>query len=396
LFFNRADFYSAYAGKFLKESNIIHGKWTDDGHKKHPVTFVPVNPDTVTGLHPRNLTLYTWKKPSIRKDGLTTCSLSDQNIRQGYLDSLTAKVMHEQYPNMHSILISRNGCLFYEEYFYGWKADDLWLIQSATKSFTSTLTGITLAKGELKSLDETICSYLPEYKLKACSEQNKGITIRQLLTMSTGLDWNELEHNYYDDRNTLVECGKAKDPFDCLLSRNKTANSDAVFSYNSMNHSMMNKILRRTTGLRNEKELNQRLLSPLQIERFKTGEENFGVIGDISLTPRDMHKFGILFLNNGRWNGKQIVPSHWVKEATSTKIDIGPDEGYGYFWWTKKFMVGGKTIESYYAWGYGGQYIFIVPSKQLVVTITGSNWIMDEKKFAFEMMEKFIIPACGD
>src|SRR5688500_2577374 len=93
LFFNRADFYSAYAGKFLKESNIIHGKWTDDGYKKHPVTFVPVNPDTVTGLHPRNLTLYTWKKPSIRKDGLTSCSLSDQNIRQGFLDSLTDKVM---------------------------------------------------------------------------------------------------------------------------------------------------------------------------------------------------------------------------------------------------------------------------------------------------------------
>src|SRR5687768_2085078 len=222
LHFKRGDFYSSYAGKFLKESNIIHGNWTDDGYKKHPVTFVPVNPDTVTGLHPKNSTAYSWKKPAIRKDGLTTCSLSDQNIRQNFLDSLTDKVMHEQYPNMHSILISRNGCLFYEEYFYGWKADDLWLIQSATKSFTSTLTGIALDDGELKNLDETICSHLPDYKYKACNEQNKSITLRQLLTMSSGLDWNELEYNYYDDRNTAVECGKAKDPFDFLLSRNKS------------------------------------------------------------------------------------------------------------------------------------------------------------------------------
>ena len=161
-----------------------------------------------------------------------------------------------------------------------------------------------------------------------------------------------------------------------------------------MNHLMMNKILRKSTSMRNEKELKQRLLEPLKIEKVNTGNEDFGVIGDIAITPRDMVKFGLLYLNDGVWNGKQIIPSNWVKESTTSKIQINSDEGYGYFWWTKKFNSNGSTIETYYAWGYGGQYIFVVPSLNLVVSMTASNWIMDEKKYAFEMMEKYILQAC--
>jgi len=161
-----------------------------------------------------------------------------------------------------------------------------------------------------------------------------------------------------------------------------------------MNHLMMNKILRKSTSIKNEKELKQRLLSALKIEKVNTGNEDFGVIGDISITPRDMVKFGLLYLNDGVWNEKQIIPSNWVKESTSPKIRINDDEGYGYFWWTKKFNSNGFTIDTYYAWGYGGQYIFVVPSLNLVVSMTASNWIMNEKKYAFEMMEKYILQAC--
>ena len=146
--------------------------------------------------------------------------------------------------------------------------------------------------------------------------------------------------------------------------------------------------------MRNEKELKQRLLNPLKIEKVNAGNEDFGVIGDISITPRDMVKFGLLYLNEGVWNGNQIIPSNWVKESTTSKIRINSNEGYGYFWWTKQFNSNGSKIDAYYAWGYGGQYIFVVPSLKLVVVLTGSNWIMDEKKYAFEMMEKFILQAC--
>ncbi|HEY0771096.1 MAG TPA: hypothetical protein VGD31_12260, partial [Sphingobacteriaceae bacterium] len=91
--------------------------------------------------------------------------------------------------------------------------------------------------------------------------------------------------------------------------------------------------------------------------------------------------------------GKQIVPSDWVKESTSTKIQIEEGLGYGYFWWTKKFKYQGSMVDSYFAWGYGGQYIFMVPDLKLVVVLNGTNWSTDPKRYYFEMMEDFILPA---
>lgn len=107
-----------------------------------------------------------------------------------------------------------------------------------------------------------------------------------------------------------------------------------------------------------------------------------------------MLKFGLLYLNEGMWKGKQVVPAAWVKESTTTKIELAPGFGYAYFWWTKQFSWKGKIVNSYFAWGYGGQYIFVVPSLQLVVVFNGTNWSTDPTKYYFEMMEKFILPSC--
>lgn len=393
LYFNRDDFYSEYKGSYRPASNTIHGFWTADDHKKYPVTFTPVDPDTLVGLHPRTTNALTWRNPTQKNDGLKTCLPSRVKINEMPLDSLSLLIMSEKFPHIHSLLIAKDDCLVYEDYFYGWKEEDIWLIQSVTKSFTSALTGIALSKGEIKSLDESICKYLKDYKDKACNAQNRNITIRQLLTMSTGLDWNELEFDYYDERNTANQCGKVPDPFDCVLSRNKISSDSLPFAYNSMNHLMANMVLRGSKSIRNKKELTQRLLDPLGINNSNLGDESFGVIGDIGLTPRSMLKFGMLYLNDGKWNGKQIVPSSWVKESTSSKVQLNAAEGYGYFWWTKQFKVYNKPVDCYYAWGYGGQYIFVIPSANAVVAMTASNWVMDEKKYAFEMMERYILPG---
>ncbi len=394
LHFKRGDFYSEFNGAYQSSSNSIQGFWIDDGHKKHHVTFVPVDADTLTGLHPRTSKMLTWQRPRQEDDGLQTCALSD-SMNPVLLDSLSRSIMDEKFPNIHSLLISKDGCLFYEDYFYGWKADDLWLTQSVTKSFTSALIGISLSKGEIKNLDESICKYLKNNKEKACNAQNRSITIRDLLSMTTGLEWNELEFDYYDGRNTANECGKAPDPFECVLSRARAKPGEGHFAYNSMNHLMANMVLRESKSMRNAKELRQRLLDPLGITEVNLGKENFGVIGDIGMTPRSMLKLGMLYLNNGVWNGKSIIPSNWVGESTSTHVKIGDREGYGYFWWTKQFNVNGQVLDCFYAWGYGGQYIFVVPTRKLVVCMTASNWIMDEKKYAFDMMENYILPATG-
>jgi hypothetical protein len=391
--FNRSDFYTEYKGLYHSESNTIQGTWIDEDHKHYPVIFNPVDPDTLIGLKPKIGEAFEWQNPEQKSDGLRTCASSSSGINTNLLDSLTLSIMNERYPNIHSLIIAKDDCLIYEDYFYGWKPEDLWLIQSVTKSFTSALTGISLAKGEIKRLDESICNYLKKYKDKACNPQNRDITIRQLLTMSTGLDWNELEFDYYDERNTANECGRASDPFECVLSRTRSTKANPPFAYNSMNHLMVNMALRESKSMRNANELRKRLLDPLGIKDVNPGQESFGVIGDIGLTPRSMTKFGMLYLNKGMWNNKQIIPSSWVAESTSPTVSLGNGEGYGYFWWTKQFKINDQLIECYYAWGYGGQYIFVIPSANTVVAMTASNWIMDEKKYAFEMMERYIIPA---
>jgi CubicO group peptidase (beta-lactamase class C family) len=391
LYFRRGDFFSEFMGSYHSSTKVIDGIWIDDSRKKHRVTFMPVNPDTLVGLHAKTSSAFTWRDPKQKDDGLKTCTTSETHINESLLDSLTVSIIRERYPNVHSLIIAKENCLVYEDYFYGWKADDLWLIQSVTKSFSSALMGIAVAKGEVDP-EESICNYLKKYKSKACNPANRGITVKHLLTMTTGLDWNELEFDYGDDRNTLMLCNQKPDPFDCVLSRPRKT-GDPSFSYNSMNHLLVNQVLQDTKTLKNANELKQRLLGPLGITSVDTGPKEYAVIGDISITPRSMVKFGLLYLNDGKWNGIQVVPSEWVKESTTPKVILPNDESYGYFWWIKKFNVNDAPVECFYAWGYGGQYIFVVPSHNAVVVMTASNWIMDEKKYAFDMMERYILPA---
>jgi CubicO group peptidase (beta-lactamase class C family) len=255
----------------------------------------------------------------------------------------------------------------------------------------SALTGIALTKGEVKSTQASLCDYLPNHQDLTCNAQNKTITLDHVLSMSTGLAWDEITYDYGHEKNTAVIAGNQPDEFRYLLTRSRSA--EKVFAYNSLNHLMMNHILQKATGLDNRKEMEERLLQPLGITTYDLGEPDNGVIGDIFLRPRDMLKFGLMYLNEGKWKGKQVVPAAWVKESTTTKIEIEPGFGYAYFWWTKQFPWKKKTVYSYFAWGYGGQYIFVVPELEAVVVFNGTNWSTDPTKYYFEMMEKFILPS---
>ncbi len=392
--FRLKEYYSTFAGIYNRNTNTINGQWTNEDFKKYPLKFIPALRDTITGLYPRKTKTFIYNRPLQDKNGIQTCDLSTQHINRESIDSLTHLIMRETFGSIHALLIARNNCLVYEEYFYGFKREHLNGIQSATKSFTSALTGIALMKGEIRDIHEKVCIYLPDYKSLACHSENKSITLHQVLNMSTGLEWTEMQYEYDDERNSLVAAGKEKDPFTFLFSRKRANYSAPFFAYNSVNHLLMNKVLRQATHLTNKKELIQRLLTPLGITSMDLGKPEHGVIGDIWLRPRDMMKFGLLYLNNGNWMDTQVISASWVQESTSAKINLGPGEGYGYFWWTKQFSVKGKTVDTYFAWGYGGQYIFIVPQLELVVVISGSNFIMDERNYAFPMMEDYILPAC--
>jgi CubicO group peptidase (beta-lactamase class C family) len=391
LHFRLKEFYSEYKGHFNKETNRIIGQWIDEDSTAHPLEFVAANPDTVAGLRPRTSKNYTYQPPNQEKDEITVCAIVDQDMTMAPIDTVMQRIISGHYPDVHSLLVSRNNCLLVEEYFYRYDRDYVYNIQSATKSVVSALTGIALEKGEIRSIDETLCSHLPRYEKFVCNEQNKNITLRQLLTMSTGLAWDEQTYDYMDERNSLAIAANERDQFVHLFSKPLVKSNAPVFAYNSLNHLLINAVLLNATHLANKEELTERLLKPLGIEKSNISDPTpMGVIGDIGLRPRDMLKFGLLYLNKGKWKGEQIVSANWIEESTTPKIKPRPSLGYGYFWWTRDFDWNGKKVSSYFAWGYGGQYIFVIPEVQLVIVMSGSKWGTDPEDQAMEMVEEII------
>ncbi|MFZ6010335.1 MAG: serine hydrolase domain-containing protein [Bacteroidota bacterium] len=391
LHFRRSDENTQFKGEYDSQTGTIIGNWIVDDSIRHPLIFAPVLHDTIPGLHPRINKEYTYTIP-VFADNIPVCDLKAQNMQIEPLNNLMQNILEEKYKYIHSMLVARNGCLLMEEYFYGFRPEMHFGIQSATKSFVSALTGIALNKGEIKRLDTKLCQYLPRYQDLTCNEQNKSISLHNLLTMSTGLEWDEVTYEYGHEKNTSMIAAQQPDQFRYLLTRPRS--NKKVFAYNSLNHLIMNYVLRESTKMENTAEMEERLIRPLEITNYDLGQPENDVIGDIFLRPRDMLKFGLMYQQQGVWRGKQIVPKSWIKESTTKKIDLQSGLGYGYFWWTKQFQWKEKTIDSYFAWGYGGQYIFVVPALELVVVFNGTNWSTDPTKYYLEIMEKYIVTSC--
>lgn len=390
--FRLSDFYSEYKGRYDPSTKRIIGQWIGEDSIAYPLNFIPALGDTISGLHPRNVPAYTYQSPSQEADGITCGDLSTQHINPIVIDSLIQHITTGRYADVHSVLVARNNVLVVEEYFYRYDREKVYNIQSATKSIVSALVGISIGKGEIKSVNETLCANLPGYQSLACSPENKNITLRQLLTMSTGIPWDEQTYDYGDERNSLVMASNDKDQFEYVLSQPFVASPTPVFAYNSINHILMNAVLKKATHLENKEELETRLLKPLGIEKTYISEPTpMGAIGDIGLRPRDMMKFGLLYLNKGVWNGKQVVPASWIKESTTPKIYPTDSLGYGYFWWTKDFHWKGKSVSSFFAWGYGGQYIFVIPEASLVIVMSGSLWTTNPEGQAMEMVNEILV-----
>jgi hypothetical protein len=389
--FSRTDMVTTFIGAFDSKSKQYAGSWRDD-QGEYPLILLPVNVDTVAGFFPRTNREWKYNVPVRLKDNIEVCAITDQDIDQEKLRSMMMSVMDEKYGYIHSLLISRNNCLVLEEYFYNFNREVTFGIQSVTKSFVSALVGKALDKGEIGSPEEELCSYLPKYKELACNEQNKTITIRDAMTMHTGLEWQETEYDYGDEQNDL-DIAYNNEAFEYLFQQPR---SEKKFAYNSLNHALMNMVLKHSTKMENADEMRDRLLDPLAITSYDLGSpDEYGILGDIFMTTRDLLKFGNVYLNNGEYNGKQIIPAAWVRESTTPQVRAGNNTGYGYFWWTTEFQWRDQKVHTFFAWGYGGQYIFVVPDLKLVVAMNGTNWSTDPEKYVFELMQHHIIPSCN-
>ena len=332
-----------------------------------------------------------WPTDSWRK-----CAPGEVNMDPLKLKELNEEIrlLLEMHIDIHSVLIVKDGYIVAEQYYsedYG--SDSLHRIYSCTKSITSALYGIAIEKGFLTGVEERMVDFFPDYEIQNMSAQKEDITLEDLLTMSSGLEWYEIEYPYGDDRNTFRQWLDQGAGVQFVLDRPMIAAPGYIYSYSTGSSHVLSGILQSTTGVRTDSFALKHLFEPLGIDQYYWPVDGHGIAyggSGLRLTPRDMARFGYLYLMDGVWEGKQIVPEEWVDISQQKHIERKyiEDNYYGYHWWV-------SDHNTYSAVGFEGQWITIVPESNLVVVFTNDFAEGDELQWNTpeRLLNTYIIPA---
>ncbi len=275
-------------------------------------------------------------------------------------------------PRLRSLLVSRRGEVVLERYFQGARAGQLANIKSASKSVISALVGIAVAKGLIKGIDRPIVEYFPEL-LKDSEPRKRTITIEDLLSMRSGLD-STSGRNYgawVTSRNWVRY----------VLNRPLTDEPGTRIEYSTGSSHLLSAILTKATGLSTWQFAQQELARPLGFSLARWPQDPQGIFfggNEMLMTPRQMVSFGELYADAGRFGDHQLLPKSWIDRTfvSRGRSRWGSDREYGYAWWIRE--LGGR--DTFYAWGYGGQFIFVVPSLELVIVTTSRSDVSRERR----------------
>jgi CubicO group peptidase (beta-lactamase class C family) len=264
--------------------------------------------------------------------------------------------------SLFSALVIRHGRLVAERYYHGSGARRSNNVHSASKSILQALVHIAIAQGYLGGLDDPVAGYLPEYFSNASPEARR-ITLRDMLTMKSGLDWTE------DSTEGQVE--KASNWVRAILHRPLVATPGTTFNYSTGNTHVVSAVLARATHMSLCRFAHEYLFGPMGVTAEHWGRDPQGVFSggyNLYLTPREMAKFGLLYLHGGEWGGRRLVPPGAVRAAQTRTTQVDRAFAYSEGWWMQ--TISGRSV--YFAWGYGGQFICILPSLDIVL-VTSEN-----------------------
>ena len=293
-----------------------------------------------------------------------------------------------QLPRLYSLLVSRRGELLLERYYNGRRATRADNIKSAAKSIVSALVGVAIERGQLEGIRQPIAPFFLNYLNGDGGVAKRGITIEDLLTMRSGLE-STSNVNY----GAWVQSG---DWVRYALTRSLINPPGTVMVYSTGNTHLLSAILTKATGASTWQFAQENLAKPMGFSLPQWPRDPQGIYfggNDMLVTPRQMLSFGELYLNAGRLGDRQIVPAAWVRESLIRRAESRREAGryYGYGWWIRE--LGGQ--QAFYAWGYGGQYIFLVPSLDLVIVTTSSSAVGEERRghrmTVVDIVERLII-----
>jgi CubicO group peptidase (beta-lactamase class C family) len=321
-------------------------------------------------------------------------SLRDANLDAARLEAMVRRIGQGDYPDVHGVLIVKNGVLVLEEYFYEFGPDTRHPLRSATKSFVSALAGIAIEKRLLGLQDPVLARFADDYETIAnLSDGKRRITLEHLLTNASGLDCDD-----HDQRSAgnEVRMGETDDWVKFILDLPMLNEPGAAARYCSGGVITVGRMVEKAAGTPLETFAREHLFGPLGIQhfdwKFDPDRSSIETFCQLALRPRDMAKFGLLFLRGGRWNGRQVVSREWV-EASTRAHTVVDDTDYGYLWWRPSLDVAGKRHQAILATGNGGQKIYLFPELDMVVVLTGGNY--NRESPAKQLLTEYVIPAVG-
>ena len=343
------------------------------------------------------------------EEGIEFASMADVGIDSVSISKIDAAIRNGTYPNIHSLHIVRNNKLVYENYWPGkdetW-GDDLGIrihgrdslhdVRSISKSVISACVGIAIQQGKIKSIDQKVFDFFPEYK-KLDTGLISSLTIKHLLTMSSGLVWNE-EVPYDNPENSEIRMTRSSNPVEYVLSQPLEFQPGVSWKYNGGTTQLLAAIIEKAAGKKIDQFANEYLFQLLDIKQFEwikfPGTDRPAAASGLRLRPRDLLKFGLLYNNNGTWNGKQIIPKEWIEESFQSHVQRPGDGGYGYQFWLWQDTINNKPTPFVACVGNGDQRIFFDKTHDMVVVTTAGNynkWTI--KKNTYALMKEHIYPA---
>jgi CubicO group peptidase (beta-lactamase class C family) len=322
--------------------------------------------------------------PASTGDGWTTSTPAAEGLNTDQITATLNAIRDGQFPGVDSIVIARHQRLVAEGYYNGYDRDTVHDLRSTGKSFISTLAGIAFDQG-LVNIDDRLSTHIPDFEShRHMDDAKRAITLRHLLNMSTGLECNDGNESSPGWEERVYS---SPDWIRFVLDLRMVSQPGTTPSYCTGGVVLLGHVISLRSSLALDAFAQQWLFDPLEIRQSvwrrspdgrATGATGFG------LRPRDAAKLGALFAGEGVWNGRRVVSEAWALETRRSVVDLGA--GYGYLWWKRTFPHATGPMETVFSAGNGGNYVFVVPSRELVVAFTGSNYSTSLSQTPFRIL----------
>ena len=342
-----------------------------------PITSTATPSTIASSTSPDYWPTHGWRSKTPEEQGM------DSELLVNMLDFI-----QEQEYDMHSVTIVRHGYLVMDAAIYPFDQGSKHHMHSSTKSIMSALIGIAIEQGHIESVELPVLSFFPNRTAANIDADKEAMTLKDLLTMASGLDCRD---SYLYHWRGLYQMMQTDDWIQFMLDLPMEEPPGTRFEYCNGASFLLSAIIQETSGMKAAAFAEAHLFGPLGISDVVWPDNPQGITigwGELRMRPQDMAKIGYLYLNEGHWDGQQIIPADWVADSTRRQIAATFTSGYGYQWW-----VSGDDI--YLAWGFGGQYIIVAPELDLVVVFT-SNLKGDESTIPLGLLHDFVIPAAKE